>query len=155
MEAFASSIARNVLQDVRDQWKSVTVRVEKPHALALADSAEIEITRTLADFPSQDAKPESRLASLIAEVAPACPSEQPLHKVALALGSNLGDSFANIEAALRLLETPQDFLDPGDIGEVAQLSVVDTSFMYETAPMYVTDQPNFINCACMVSSCVR
>ena len=34
---------------------------------------------------------------------------------------------------------------------VQRIVVVDTSFMYETAPIYVEDQPKFINCACMVS----
>ncbi|KAJ6498176.1 Dihydropteroate synthase-like protein [Mycena vitilis] len=28
------------------------------------------------------------------------------------------------------------------------VDVVDTSFLYESAPMYVTDQPSFINCDC-------
>ncbi|KAG9310178.1 hypothetical protein JVU11DRAFT_9802 [Chiua virens] len=49
--------------------------------------------------------------------------------------------FANIETALRLLEVPTSLLS--DLPENARVSVVDTSFMYETAPMYVTDQPPF------------
>lgn len=70
--------------------------------------------------------------------------------VAISLGSNLGDRFANIELALRLLEAPQQFSDLPDIGKDAEVTVTDTSFLYETAPMYVTDQPSFINCACLV-----
>lgn len=70
-----------------------------------------------------------------------------LHTVALALGANLGDRFANIEAALRLLEVPDALLG---LGDGVKVSVIDSSFMYETAPMYVTDQPPFANCACMV-----
>jgi dihydroneopterin aldolase/2-amino-4-hydroxy-6-hydroxymethyldihydropteridine diphosphokinase/dihydropteroate synthase len=27
--------------------------------------------------------------------------------------------------------------------------------MYETAPMYVTNQPRFANCACLVSSSIQ
>jgi 7,8-dihydro-6-hydroxymethylpterin-pyrophosphokinase len=72
---------------------------------------------------------------------------------AIALGSNLGDSFHNIELALRLLETPEQLLSPkerGDIGGSLFVTVIDTSFLYETPPMYVTDQPPFINCACLV-----
>lgn len=66
-----------------------------------------------------------------------------LRAASVGLGSNLGDRFANIERALRWLEIP--------LGkEGAHVSIVDTSFMYETAPMYVTDQPMFINCACLV-----
>ena len=29
---------------------------------------------------------------------------------------------------------------------------VDTSFIYETSPMFVTDQPNFLNAACKVAT---
>ena len=71
------------------------------------------------------------------------------HAVALALGSNLGDRFANIELALRLLEGPDAAKVTGVEGAYA--TVVDTSFLYETEPMYETDQPMFINCACLVS----
>ncbi|EDR10362.1 uncharacterized protein LACBIDRAFT_247939 [Laccaria bicolor S238N-H82] len=92
-----------------------------------------------------------------------------MHTVAIALGSNLGDRFRNIELALRLLEIPQQLLssdgqeESDERGEVkaeedspleltATVSVVNTSFLYETAPMYVTDQPSFINCACLVET---
>ena len=73
--------------------------------------------------------------------------------VAIALGSNLGDRFYNIELALRLLEAPKELLSPGDSKECGSdvfATIVDTSFLYETTPMYVTDQPSFINCACLV-----
>jgi hypothetical protein len=68
---------------------------------------------------------------------------------AIALGSNLGDSFRNIEYALRLLEyLPQEEqLDGIDLPFVR---IIDTSFLYKTKPMYLTDQPAFINAACMV-----
>jgi dihydroneopterin aldolase / 2-amino-4-hydroxy-6-hydroxymethyldihydropteridine diphosphokinase / dihydropteroate synthase len=67
---------------------------------------------------------------------------------AIALGSNLGDRFANIEAALHLLDHTEH-LDMGS--EMSgSLTVINTSFLYETAPMYVTDQPSFLNCACVV-----
>ncbi len=74
------------------------------------------------------------------------------HQAAIALGSNLGDKFQNIELALRLLEEPSYvFTSTGSVSpEKVFADVVDTSFMYETAPMYVTDQPAFINCACIV-----
>jgi 2-amino-4-hydroxy-6-hydroxymethyldihydropteridine diphosphokinase len=51
----------------------------------------------------------------------------------LALGSNLGDRRANLEAA---------------IARLAPLVTVSArSAVYETAPMYVTDQPAFLNMA--------
>ncbi len=74
--------------------------------------------------------------------------QEQQHSVAIALGTNLGDRFANIEAALRLLERPEVFSP----GTSSSLTVMNTSFLYETAPMYVTDQPCFLNCACIVGS---
>ncbi|MGE5548624.1 MAG: 2-amino-4-hydroxy-6-hydroxymethyldihydropteridine diphosphokinase [Solirubrobacterales bacterium] len=53
--------------------------------------------------------------------------------VYLGLGTNLGDRFANLKAAVAALE---------GVGAVEALSRV-----YETAPLYVTDQPAFLNMA--------
>ncbi|MEZ4713833.1 MAG: dihydropteroate synthase [Caldilineaceae bacterium] len=57
-----------------------------------------------------------------------------MHTIYIALGSNLGDRAGNIHAALRAL---------GEIGQVR-----DTSFLYETPPAYVADQPPFLNAVC-------
>ncbi|KAK2460030.1 hypothetical protein APHAL10511_007953 [Amanita phalloides] len=76
-------------------------------------------------------------------------SRPQFHRAAIALGSNLGDRFRNVELALRLLEEPSLCA----LGETCPvIDIVDTSFMYETAPMYVTEQPAFINCACIVET---
>ena len=56
------------------------------------------------------------------------------HLAAIALGSNLGDRFANIEAALRLLDQPELIPAPKEKGTSTSLAVVNTSFLYETAP---------------------
>lgn len=71
----------------------------------------------------------------------------------LAIGSNLGDRFQNIELGLRYLDDyVRAFPSSEDLGNITgDLCVVNTSFLYETAPMYVIDQPSFINCACLVS----
>ncbi|MBR9972126.1 2-amino-4-hydroxy-6-hydroxymethyldihydropteridine diphosphokinase [Magnetospirillum sulfuroxidans] len=53
--------------------------------------------------------------------------------VYLGLGTNLGDRAANLRTALAALS---------QLGQVARLSRV-----YETAPLYVTDQPAFLNMA--------
>lgn len=52
-------------------------------------------------------------------------------KIAVAFGSNLGDRVQNIRRAVELVA--------GFVGEVRCSSV------YETAPMYVEDQPAFLN----------
>lgn len=54
----------------------------------------------------------------------------------LALGSNLGDRVQTMQRAVRLLSSH------------AEVSVVSVSSLYETAPMYVLDQPAFLN-ACV------
>lgn len=56
----------------------------------------------------------------------------------LGLGSNLGDRAANLRAALRLLDRA------GTVTAVAP--------WYETAPLYVTDQPAFLNTACRLTT---
>ena len=59
-------------------------------------------------------------------------------KVFIALGSNVGERLQNIEEACREMDA-----DP-------HIRVVRTSALYETEPMYVTDQDRFLNGACEV-----
>lgn len=56
----------------------------------------------------------------------------------LALGSNLGDRLAHLREALAGLET-------------RDIAVVARSAIYESAPMYLTDQPTFLNAAVKVA----
>jgi len=68
-------------------------------------------------------------------------SDNTLHRAYIAVGSNLGDRHLNIASALELLCDPDWQPDSSD--EVVRL--VQTSYLHETAPMYVTDQPTFLN----------
>ncbi|CCM06058.1 uncharacterized protein FIBRA_08305 [Fibroporia radiculosa] len=158
LEALASSVARSVLNHSGTEKDYVTVRAAKPSALPLADAAEVEITRTLHDYKDTIvntlhdslrapvmAVPSPTLTTLLAEQTFRHGSASFKHRAAIALGANIGDRFANIELALRLLEAPMGSGSP-------RAAIVDTSFMYETAPMYVTDQPKFANCACMIET---
>lgn len=61
------------------------------------------------------------------------------HRAYLALGSNLGNRVENIESAIR------DMSERG-------LTVLRTSALYETKPMYLENQESFINGACEVCS---
>ena len=56
----------------------------------------------------------------------------------LGLGSNLGDRADNIHKALSLLK--------------AKTQLKGVSSLYETAPLGFTDQPNFLNAVCCVST---
>ncbi|EJD51844.1 Dihydropteroate synthase [Auricularia subglabra TFB-10046 SS5] len=115
IEAFVTKIAEIALQSsVR-----VTVRAAKPCALMFAAASEVSIVRRRGDV----------LYPLLAAS----------HRVAIAVGSNMGDRFGSITAALEHLE-------------LAGVRILWTSFLYETAPMYVTDQETFINGACLVET---
>ncbi|KAL2912186.1 trifunctional dihydropteroate synthetase [Polyrhizophydium stewartii] len=133
----------------------VTVRVEKPSALVFAASAGVEITRTreslLADMGAGSraaspgvGEPESAVSATPAAAPAGGIAADPLERtvaaaspatVFLAVGSNLGNRVANIEQAIARLTA-------------AGVTIADTSFLYETSPMYVTDQPLFLN-ACL------
>ena len=144
LTSFAASKTLSILQP--NEPASVTIRVAKPSALIFASSAEVQITRTFDDYPDLF----NRATSTSTSHEPASPAMTS--NVAIALGSNLGDSFHNIEYALRLLEyLPQEeTLDGTDLAPLLFVRIIDTSFLYKTAPMYVTDQPAFINAAVMV-----
>ncbi|KAF8323770.1 Dihydropteroate synthase, partial [Clavulina sp. PMI_390] len=133
VEALVSGIAQAALVSPaafhasgRPRFRTVSVRLAKPSALIWAESAEIEITRAFTDY------------ALPGDVA-FLPNTPLVHRAVLALGSNLGDRVGNIEKALSILETHG-------------IRITNTSFMYESAPMYVTDQPQFSNAACTIET---
>ena len=59
-------------------------------------------------------------------------------EVLVALGSNVGDSIGNLRLATQLL--------------AETVGVKATSHVYETAPMYVEDQPAFLNAALLLTT---
>lgn len=165
LESLASLVAKITLRHANKPDDIVTVRAAKPKALVFADAAEVEIVRTSHDYstptkvgeldlglPSLGLDPPLRPPTLHFLTQDSASSRPGQHLAAIALGSNLGDRFANIEAALRLLDGPERIPAPNEQGTSTSLTVVNTSFLYETAPMYVTDQPIFLNCACIVRS---
>ncbi len=79
----------------------------------------------MAELPSPPSHPSSPPS--------AQPSPRPPVTVHLALGGNLGDRAANLAEAIRRLG--------------AAVEIDAQSALYETAPMYVTDQPAFLNMA--------
>ncbi|KAL1731527.1 Dihydropteroate synthase [Schizophyllum commune] len=141
LESFTNYAALEVLRDVHSSIPSPTVIISaaKPYALVFAGSSEVVVQRSLTDFP----------ASWLAEKPVA--QESSIHRAVIALGANIGDKFHNIEYALRLLEAAHCLGVDLEVDNPV-IDVVDTSFLYESAPMYVTDQPSFINCACMVET---
>lgn len=139
LESFTNRAALEALRALRPSLPSpsVTISAAKPYALVFAGSSEVVVRRSPSDFPT----------SWLAEEK----TVQGVHKAVIALGSNLGDKFHNIEYALRLLEACATLDLELEVSEWT-MAVVDTSFMYESAPMYITEQPSFINCACIVET---
>lgn len=64
--------------------------------------------------------------------------ENVVARAYVAVGSNMGNRFQNIQTAVALLSDPS-FLDNGFV------KLLHSSMLHETAPMYVTDQPSFLN----------
>ncbi|RUS19188.1 Dihydropteroate synthase-like protein [Endogone sp. FLAS-F59071] len=142
IEAIVTAVARIALE--KCHVRRITVRIEKSSALVFAETAGVEITRDRAWLQNLLKSERSQLDAFVTSSFSASVSRtQPIdptyiHCVYIALGSNMGDSAANIVRALQLLE------------ERCECQVVDTSFLYETPPMYVTNQPTFLNAACKI-----
>ncbi|RGB34019.1 Dihydropteroate synthase-like protein [Rhizophagus diaphanus] len=130
VEAFATSIARIAITECH--VNKITIKVEKPSALMFAASAGVEIIRSQTFFKKNISSPQNR--SVNNKDIP----EGYNHLAYIGLGSNMGNCVENINEALRLFEP--------------ECRVLDTSFLYETSPMYVVDQPNFINAACKIAT---
>jgi dihydroneopterin aldolase/2-amino-4-hydroxy-6-hydroxymethyldihydropteridine diphosphokinase/dihydropteroate synthase len=139
VESLATSIAKVAIGENRVE--RIRVRVDKPSAIMFADAAGVEVDRDR-DFFERDKQTlgdplqESISSSFVGKTA----TDGNWHVAAIALGSNVGDRFSNIEKAVKALS------------EAAECKLVDTSFLYETAPMYVTDQGRFINGACRIAT---
>ncbi|TDL27980.1 Dihydropteroate synthase [Rickenella mellea] len=138
-ETIAAELIKKSFELLKEGTSSVTVELSKPVALLVADTAQITLTRSKFDLEG-----------------PSSPYGNPpgVSFSAIAIGSNVGDRFKNIETALRVLENPsnESAFDTITKGNAGLVTVTNTSFMYETSPMYVLGQPNFINCACMVTT---
>ncbi|KAJ3027755.1 UNVERIFIED_CONTAM: trifunctional dihydropteroate synthetase [Siphonaria sp. JEL0065] len=130
LEALIESVSDILLNDCGAP--KVWIRISKPSAVAFADTAGVEITRERKLGKRGDESPRKRMK--MGE------DGEPIEHIAyLGLGSNLGDRAKNIAFGI-------------DSFCKDSTKLLDTSFLYETKPMYVTDQPNFLNAACKVST---
>jgi len=138
---------------------SVTASInggEDAHQTEILSTAALENTQSamLKDLMQKlDAQLSSFLASSLAQTPSAStsphtapldttapPQSQMKRGVVVALGSNVGNRIEEIEKACCAIDADPD------------MRIVDTSFLYETKPMYVEDQERFMNGACEVSS---
>lgn len=86
------------------------------------------------------------------------------HTAYIAIGSNVGNKAAHISKALKLLDDPRRLYaatpsaspilrptDGKDLSGKRFSQLLDTSFLYESEPMYVIEQDRFLNGVCKVS----
>ncbi|ORZ18848.1 Dihydropteroate synthase-like protein [Absidia repens] len=147
VEAFAVAVARLALE--KCHVNKIRVRVEKPSAILFADASGLEVTRDIKWL--RNVLQEEKLAghhfahgaTLEGQVVGKNIPADYTHTGLIALGSNVGDRVANIYQALDLLE------------QECSSVVVDTSFLYETPPMYYTEQPAFLNGVCKIVTCLE
>ncbi|KCV71777.1 hypothetical protein H696_01195 [Fonticula alba] len=112
------------------QAETLTVDIGKPIALPAADCAAVSATRRL-DRPARS------LGAALSDASPA-PSEEVV--CFLAIGGNIGDRSQFLFEAVRALR------------RIDGVRLLDTSFLYETPPAYVTDQPAFLNAALKIAT---
>lgn len=124
IEALVTSVARIVCVDC--QMDKITVKVEKPSAMSFAASAAIEITRTGASFRRTPSSSPKTFGN-------------SLHHAYIALGSNIGEKLGFITEALKEMSN-------------RGLKVLRTSSLYESAPMYYTEQEPFLNGVCSIAT---
>ncbi|KAI5795485.1 Dihydropteroate synthase-like protein [Peziza echinospora] len=128
VEALVTAVARVACTTCGIE--KVTVAVEKPSALTFADCAGLEVTRHRAFFEQSETTSPELAAGGEGNV---------LHRAFVAVGSNVGDRFQMIKEALKELDRRGH-------------RVAKTSSLYESKPMYVLDQPNFLNGVCEVET---
>ncbi|KAI5479872.1 hypothetical protein MNV49_002430 [Pseudohyphozyma bogoriensis] len=178
IESITTSVAQTILTPPLTPFNSfstssTTVRISKPVALMFARYPSVQVTRSRSDFflPSGQPRPQQPQSRTLAtsSVASSRPGEPPMwdgsetgsestaatedvgnggagrtHTAYLAVGTNMGDRVGNISRALKELEEQSV---GGD-----KTKVVETSFLYESEPMYVTDQAPFLNGAIKIET---
>jgi hypothetical protein len=133
------------LETVRPAWRSITRLTSSAHAF---ESPKNEThnwgTRDLeARYDDVVCSSDDKTGSAMLRHdwpsgrPPSCDLTEP-SRAFIAFGSNLGDRVGHIERALKEMEK-------------RQLKIKSVSALYETDPMYVTNQDTFLNGVCEVS----
>ncbi|KAI9228800.1 MAG: Dihydropteroate synthase-like protein [Piptocephalis tieghemiana] len=134
VEALTSSLASLLLStsDLDPPIQHLTLRVEKPRALPFAEGAGVQISRSRSSL-SHPSNPSSTLPP-----PPVSPHPQGAD-VFIGMGANLGnDPAKNLSLALHSMSS------------YSSIHLLDTSFLYLTQPMYLTEQPKFFNAVCHI-----
>ncbi|EEB05789.1 dihydropteroatesynthase/2-amino-4-hydroxy-6-hydroxymethyldihydropteridinediphosphokinase/dihydroneopterinaldolase [Schizosaccharomyces japonicus yFS275] len=124
IEALVLDVARLLCDKV--DVDNVRVTAEKPSAITFADASAVSVERSKAYFALEKALSTPQVVDTTDRIC------------YVSFGSNVGDRFGMIQAALKRLRS--------------KMTVLDVSPMFETRPMYVTDQPVFLNGVCKVKT---
>ncbi|KXN69407.1 Dihydropteroate synthase [Conidiobolus coronatus NRRL 28638] len=127
VEALVTAVAKVAI--IKCLVPKITVSVGKPSALRFADLAAAEITRDFNSFKDIKSYDNNFIY----------PLESNEHLAIIALGSNLEDKYKNILGAIQKLQA-------------RGCRLVNSSFLYQSKPMYVEDQPEFLNTTAMIAT---
>ena len=146
----------------------ITLTVKKPSAIALAAHPTFKITRCLKDYTTDSpTDPNPSMPTLVPPLRPP-PALAGTHDAEsllgleaevitayIAIGTNLGDRIKNIQDALiSLPRISEESIGTSFTGQ-RFLHVTKCSQLYESEPMYVVDQPQFINGALQVCNSIE
>ncbi|CEP64371.1 trifunctional dihydropteroate synthetase/dihydrohydroxymethylpterin pyrophosphokinase/dihydroneopterin aldolase FOL1 LALA0_S11e02564g [Lachancea lanzarotensis] len=141
VEALVDSVTHITLQQPyfeENPEASVIVKVIKLNAITATEGVGVSCQRTLHDFAGKkvpkvgNSRPVSPSLDLpVTQVADVLPGKPSVSYIAF--GSNVGDRISNIQRAFNLLNAH------------AGVKVRKTSSIFESEPMYVQDQPQFLN----------
>ena len=150
LEALATGIAHQIFVSPECRLvQRVCVRIDKPKAFRKLPAVPgVQLHRTREFFKNAPGPPVIYISPSDVHSSRQAGATAPqvvngATTVFLAIGTNLGDRYDNICRALRLLAQP---------APPYMLTVVRTSFLYETGAAYVTDQPPFLNAALEVTT---
>lgn len=132
---------------------ALTVEIRKPAAIAFAKHPSITFKRTLGDYfstGSQAIKSQTALQTPGHETDTTVSQPCPASIAYLAIGTNIGDRVGHIKTAMSYLPR---------IAELANtssdefLNITRCSRLYQSEPMYLLDQDQFLNGVIEVSLC--
>ena len=143
VEALLDTLAHHLLTDLSPS-SILTLTLAKPHGLQFGHPS-FSISRSQSSYAAREApsripwthaassKTSGPSSSRRTVVSPLERGGEGRDRVFVSVGSNVGDRVGAIREALRLLDVEEG------------VRVVGTSRLYESEPMYVEDQPKFIN----------
>ena len=113
---------------------------------------EIYQEKQFSSFHSCDVRGGSQMSTFSISDHEGTALENEYHRVFIAVGTNMGNRFHNLMKGISMLKNTDssdiEFSTANtktDSSNDPLIRIISTSYLRETAPMYVTDQPSFLN----------